>query len=288
MAYFRNLFTPRLHPVFWTKTFLHLVTPGGYGSIRKLRAGRDATYNHERDKHEVRKKHHGQGGWKAGEEEGFKKRDYASYEEYTTHQKLKLEEMVKIKGGFSNFDIFDYRLKFYARFRHLKGRLPRDARILCCGARQGTEVEVLRDLGFHQATGIDLNPGPDNPLVSSGDMMHLEAPNDSLDLIYTNCVDHAFDLDSMLAEHARALKPTGFLLYDIGINMEAGGGPFEAISWQHTEDVVLRMLGTFQSLVHVERDSQWLWVLVGEKREAPGARPEGLAEAAAKVEAQMP
>lgn len=262
MAYFRTLFTPRIHPVFWAKTFLHLVTPGGFGYIRELRARKDAGYDHEREKHEVRHKHHGQGGWKVEKEEGMLKRDYSSYEEYVTHQKLKLDEMIKLKGGFSNFDIFDYRLKFYVRFRHLPGLLPPDARILCCGARQGTEVEVLRDLGFPHAAGIDLNPGPDNPLVKPGDMMKLEAADRSLDLIYTNCVDHAFDLDRLIAEHARALKADGLLLYDIGVNMEEGGGAFEAISWNRSEDIILRLLKKFRTVIRVEREPQWLWMLV--------------------------
>lgn len=266
MAYFRRLAAPRIAPAFWVKTALHLLTPGGFGYMRVLRKGRDVAYDHERDKHEVRKKHHGEGGWKTEAEGGILKRDYASYDEYVTHQKLKLEEMIKIKGGFTNFDIFDYRLKFYSRFRHLVGVLPRDAKIVCCGARQGTEVEVLRDLGFSGAEGIDLNPGPDNPYVKPGDMMKLAAPDNSLDLIYTNCVDHAFDLDAMLAEHSRALKPGGYLLYDIGVNMEEGGGPFEAISWERTEDVLGRMLGKFRALVRAEREPQWLWILVREKR----------------------
>jgi len=266
MAYFRDFVSLRPEPVFWLKTFAHLLTPGGFGYIRKLRSGRDAQYDHERDKHEVRKKHHGEGGWKDEAEGGLRRRDYKDYDEYLTHQKLKLDEMVKIKGGFSNFDIFDYRIKFYQRFRHLVNLLPRDATILCCGARQGTEVDVLHDLGFVQARGIDLNPGPGNPLVTSGDMMHLEAADNSLDLIYTNCVDHAFDLEAMITEHARALKPSGCLLYDIGVNMEEGGGPFEAISWDLTEDVVARMLQKFETLVRVERERQWLWVLVRNKR----------------------
>lgn len=270
MAYLRHLLTPSFHPKFWVKTWLHLLTPGGYGYIRRLRAGRDASYDHERDKHEVRRKHHGAGGWKAKAEGGLRKRDYASYDEYLTHQRLKLEEMIKMKGGFSNFDIFDYRLKFYARFRHLRRWLPPQARILCCGARQGTEVEVLRDLGFREARGIDLNPGPDNPWVEPGDMMRLKNPDNSLDLIYTNCVDHAFDLDAMLAEHARALKPDGLLLYDIGINMEEGGGPFEAIAWERTEDVIARMFGRFRELLRAEREPQWLWVLMrGKKASSP-------------------
>jgi Methyltransferase domain len=262
MAYFRNLFGTQPFPKFWVKTFLHLLTPGGFGYIRKLRAGRDRSYVHERDKHAVRHKHHGGGGWKTEREGGLIKRDYANYEEYLTHQKLKLDEMVKMKGGFSNFDIFDYRLKFYIRFRQLTKLLSSDAAILCCGARQGTEVDVLRDLGFKKARGIDLNPGGENPLVDVGDMMKLDEADNSLDLLYSNCIDHAFDLDVMIAEHARALKPDGYLLYDVGINMEQGGGPFEAISWDRTEDVVLRLLRGFRSVVRLERERQWLWILV--------------------------
>jgi hypothetical protein len=266
MAYFRDLVRCRPYPKFWVKTFAHLLTPGGYGYTRKLRAGQDPSYVHDRDKHPVRRKHHGGGGWKDGTEEGLRKRDYADYEEYLTHQKLKLEELVKMKGGFTNFDIFDYRVKFYTRFRYLPGYLPASAGILCCGARQGTEVDVLRDLGFRQARGIDLNPGPDNPLVETGDMMKLAAPDNSLDLIYTNCVDHSFDLDAMIAEHARALKPDGYLLYDIAFNDDEGAGVWESILWEREEDVIRRLLKKFRELVRVERERGWIWVLVRGKR----------------------
>jgi len=178
--------------------------------------------------------------------------------------------MLKMKGGFSNWDICEYRLKFYSRFKHLQGLLPKGAKILCCGARQGTEVEVLHDLGFRNAYGIDLNPGSDNRIVRQGDFMNLDLPEGSLDLLYTNCVDHAFDLEKMMAEHARVLKPSGFLLYDMGINMEEGkGGPFEAVSWDRSEDLVEKLLGRFKKLIRAERDEQfggqWLWVLLQNK-----------------------
>jgi SAM-dependent methyltransferase len=176
-----------------------------------------------------------------------------------------------MKGGFSNWDICEYRLKFYSRFKHLQGLLPKDAKIVCCGARQGTEVEVLHDLGFSGAYGIDLNPGPDNRIVRQGDFMNIELPDGSLDLLYTNCVDHAFDLEKLMTEHARVLKPSGFLLYDMGINMEDGkGGPFEAVSWDRTEDLVVNLLGRFHKLIRAERDEQfggqWLWVLLQNKK----------------------
>lgn len=101
--------------------------------------------------------------------------------------------------------------------------------------------------------------------------MKLDLPDGSLDLLYTNCVDHAFDLEAMMTEHARVLKPDGFLLYDIGINMEKGtAGPFEAVSWDRTEDLVVKLLGKFEKLVRAERDENfgglWLWVLLRNKR----------------------
>ncbi|MFV0416228.1 MAG: class I SAM-dependent methyltransferase [Chthoniobacterales bacterium] len=274
MAYLRQTFLPKPHPGFWIKTFLHFVTPGGFGYIRKLRKLQDETYNHERDKHEVRKKHHGEGGWKNEKDGDVLRRDYASYEEYVTHQKQKLDEILKLKGGFSNWDIVEYRLKFYSRFKHLSAYLSKDAVIVCCGARQGTEVEVLHDLGFKSAYGIDLNPGPDNRIVRQGDFMKMENADNSVDLLYTNCVDHAFDLDAMLKEHSRVLKPDGFLIYDIGVNMEEGtAGPFEAISWDRTENIAEKMLARFKKLLRAERDEnfggQWLWIFVQGKIEMP-------------------
>jgi SAM-dependent methyltransferase len=258
----REQLIPRFHPKFWAKTALHRLTPGGFGYHRKLRNCADPSYVHERDKHPVRCKHHGGGGWKAEDEKGIQCRDYADYDEYLTHQKLKLDEMLKMKGGFSNEDLMNFRVRFYLRFRHLPLILPRDARILCMGARQGTEVEVLRDLGFANAQGIDLNPGPDNPWVKPGDFMRLDYPDSSLDLLYTNCVDHAFDLDAFFDEHRRAMKPNGFILYDIGVNMEEGAGPFEAVAWKRSEDIFQRLLVKFKKLIKVEREENWMWVLL--------------------------
>ena len=37
MAYLRQSLINPIHPGFWLKTALHLLTPGGFGYIRKLR-----------------------------------------------------------------------------------------------------------------------------------------------------------------------------------------------------------------------------------------------------------
>ena len=250
---------------FWVKTFIHDFFPGGYGYYRYLHEFRDTGYVHDRDKHPVRNKHHGKGGWKEQKKEGLRYRDYATYEEYVTHQKQKFDEMLKVRGGFTKRDIVSYRLKFYQRFRVLPEYLSKSAHILCAGARQGTEVEVLHDLGFKNAYGIDLNPGPENKLVRKGDFMCLENADSSLDMIYSNCIDHAFDLDTFFREHSRVLKPNGYVLYDIALQ---GVGAFEAAEWESDEIVFLLMLRYFKTVIMVNTERSWKWILLQGKRDA--------------------
>ncbi len=249
---------------FWIKTVFHRFTPGGFGYYRKLRSLKNSDYVHERDKHPVRHKHYGDQGWQSGDGK-FLYRDYGDYEEYLVHQRQKFDEILKIAGGFSNKEVMHSRLRFFRRFHHLPEFLPKDALIVCAGARQGTEVEVLRDLGFHNAYGIDINPGPDNPLVRVGDFLHMDEAAGSVDLLYTNCVDHAFNLEDLFAEHARVVKPRGYALYDIGWSAhsnQSGAGPFEAVAWERDEELLLLMLRHFQAVLKVETEPGWKWMLL--------------------------
>jgi SAM-dependent methyltransferase len=250
---------------FWVKTGLYRYTPGRYGYYRRLRRYRDPDYIFQRDRHPVRLKHSKKEGWQqANKENKFILRDYSDYEEYLIHQKQKIDEMLKCKGGFNNRVVTEYRLRFFRRFRHLPRLLPHEAVIVCAGARQGTEVEVLRDLGFVNAYGIDLNPGPDNLLVRPGDFMYLQEPSSSLDLLYCNCVDHAFDLEAFFAEHARVIKPNGYALYDFPCHADEayGLGAFESIAWRRVEDVLVITLRYFAEVVKIEIDSGWKWILL--------------------------
>lgn len=257
------LATPPRHLRFWAKSALQYVAPRVFSASPLIEQKPVEGYDVHRDRHPVRQKHNGQGGWQAApSEDGLLRRDYASHEEYVLHQQQKLDELLKLKGGFSRAQILNFRLTFYARFRHLPGLLPPDARILCLGARQGTEVEVLRDLGFHNAIGLDLNPGPDNPFVEQGDFMKLTQADESVDFIYSNCLDHALDLETFFRGNARVLKRDGYALYDFGIAEQQGTGVFEAISWRRSEDLVPMVLRHFRELVRMERERDWLWVLV--------------------------
>ena len=259
-----------MHLKFWFKTALYYYTPGGYGYVRRLRKFHDPDYVYSRDKHSVRDKHHIQSGWKKQTQNDFHYRDYKDYDEYVNHQSQKFEEILKIRGGFTNRVIAAYRYKFYRRFRYLPGLLPKSAQIICAGARQGTEVEVFWDLGFKNAYGIDLNPGPDNKFVRTGDFIHMENPDSTVDLIYCNAVDHAFDLESFFSEHARVIKPNGYALYDIALQQEdeQQPGAFEAVGWKSEEALFLLMLKYFKRVVKVETEPGWKWMLLQGKADA--------------------
>lgn len=259
-----------MHLKFRFKTALYRYMPGGYGYVRILRRLYDPNYLYSRDKHNVRNKHHAKGGWKEQNQGSFHYRDYKDYEEYISHQSQKFNEILKMRGGFTNQAIADYRCKFYRRFCHLPVFLPKSAHILCAGARQGTEVEVLRDLGFKNTYGIDLNPGPDNKFVRVGDFMHLENPDSSLDMIYCNCVDHAFNLESFFCEHARVIKPNGYVLYDTTVQDERAQeqGAFEAVRWKSEEALFLLMLKHFKKVIKVETEPGWMWILLQGKADA--------------------
>ncbi len=263
---------------FWAKSGLYRFTPGGYGYYRKLRRYRRPDYVHERDKHPVRRKHHTTEGWKPESREGLRLRDYESYEEYRVHQEQKLEEILKMGGGFGNRGVYAHRLKFYRRFRHLIELLPRSAVIVCAGARTGTEVEVLRDLGFENAYGIDVNPGPDNPLVRPGDFHDLENETSSVDLVYSNSLDHAFDLEGFFAEHARVIKPGGYALYELDLSLRnrEGTHPFESVVWDREDIVLQMMLRHFEHVVRIETEPQWKWILLQGKLAAAPAEAAGL------------
>lgn len=257
-----GLWARRRAPAFWAKSIAYRLAPGSFGYYRTLRRLEDPSYDHERDKHPVRRKHYETYGWRDDVESGLQRRDYTDYNEYLVHQKQKLDEVLKLGGFFSNRAVFAGRLRFYRRFRHLVPLLPPDATIVCAGARTGMEVEVLRDLGFSKAYGIDLNPGPDNSLVRPGDFHALDNDDSSVDLVYSNSLDHVFDFDRFFAEHARAIKPDGYVLYDLTVDEGGVGGPAEAVSWEREDTLLPQMLEHFRGVVRVESEHGWKWVLL--------------------------
>lgn len=173
--------------------------------------------------------------WDHGEE--LSRRRYESYDAYLEHQRHKLSHRLpKLQENRDN--------AIGKIVRHFRAcpQLPPRSRVLCLGARIGSEVEALIRLG-HFAVGIDLEPGPENRYVMHGDFHDLVFADDSVDVVYTNCLDHLFDLDRVASEIARVLRPGGVALIDIADGHEEGwtAGGYEATWWSRAETFADRL-----------------------------------------------
>jgi SAM-dependent methyltransferase len=172
------------------------------------------------------------GSWKTvpGAEQ-FQRREYASYDEYVRHQQSKLQYL-----DLAEYDR-NYRQQLRQRLQK-NSRLKKGASVLCLGAREGTEVAAFQDLGCF-AVGVDLNPGVNNPLVLYGDFHNLPFSAQSVDVVFTNSLDHAFDLEKLIAEIARVLKPGGGLIIEAIRGGEEQSAPdhYASLWWKRTEDL---------------------------------------------------
>jgi SAM-dependent methyltransferase len=169
----------------------------------------------------------------------FKKRCYESYQEYVEHQKTKLNRLLKNPklGDLSKYDV-EYRQTLRERLEGLTF-LQHHPNVLCLAARLGTEVKAFIDIGCF-AVGIDLNPGPENHYVIVGDFHQLQFADHSIDAVFTNSLDHAFDLQKIIGEIHRVLKPGGRFIAEIYRGTSEGCQPreFESLSWENTDDIV--------------------------------------------------
>jgi SAM-dependent methyltransferase len=165
---------------------------------------------------------------------GLTRRNYVTYDAYLGHQAAKLDAII---GRLRRTEEEDFAV-FLRRFEAC--RPLREARsVLCLGARLGTEVRALHELG-HFAVGIDLQPGPDNRYVLPGDFHETVFPDGSVDAVYTNALDHVFDLERVLREVERLLRCDGLFVADIELGYDEGfiPGEFEATHWRDRQTLV--------------------------------------------------
>jgi SAM-dependent methyltransferase len=104
-----------------------------------------------------------------------------------------------------------------------KFRLPPNAEILDVGTSTGSNLRLLRDLGFAHVTGVDQSPeairfcaSKGLGLVRLGDIRALEFPDQRFDLVLaTDVIEHVDDDVGALQELRRVLKPGGYLLLTV-------------------------------------------------------------------------
>ncbi len=171
--------------------------------------------------------------WIIDNSSDFKKKRYESYSEYIKHQKSKLRKINWLKE-------YDGRYRIVLHKRLIKSKIVKPGMtVLCLAARLGTEVKSFLDLGCF-AIGLDLNPGIKNKYVVYGDFHKIQFPDHSVDVIFTNSLDHTFDLDSLIKEIKRVLRPNGLLILDIVRGEKEGynAGYYEAFIWNKIEDLL--------------------------------------------------
>jgi SAM-dependent methyltransferase len=167
-----------------------------------------------------------------------RRKAYGSYAAYLRHQRQKLQ-----RRGSAWLDDHERRYGPALRARLSEsGLVTSGTRVLCLAARLGGEVRTFRALGAF-AIGIDLNPGQKNPWVAWGDFHDLPYADGSVDLVFTNSLDHAYDLDRLCREAARVVRPGGHFVTEI-VKGAADGvrlGYYDVSHWD-TVDSVLRIL----------------------------------------------
>jgi len=88
--------------------------------------------------------------------------------------------------------------------------LALDAPVLCIGARNEIELEILQRAGFTDVTAIDLWSA--SPRIRVGDMHALTFADGAFALLFASHVfEHAWDFARVAAECVRVLRPAGYL-----------------------------------------------------------------------------
>ena len=172
-------------------------------------------------------------------------RNYKDYSEYVEHQKSKLKIMDDI------LKVYDKNYSQTLAGRLMEGGIIKQGMsVLCLGARIGTEVKAFFKRGCF-AVGIDLITSKNNKYVLYGDFHEIQFPTDSVDIVFTNSIDHVFNLNKFLDEIKRVLKPGGYFIAEIvdsnvedkkDLSQDAiilqTSSIFESIFWEKADDVL--------------------------------------------------
>jgi len=179
------------------------------------------------------------------EDKKIRYKSYKDYSEYVEHQKSKLNTISEFLKIYDK----EYSQILASRLRE-GGIIKKGMSVLCLGARIGTEVKAFFDHNCF-AVGIDLITSENNKYVLYGDFHEIQFPTDSVDIIFTNSLDHVFNLNKVLDEIKRVLKPDGYFIAEIVYsNMESKQdidkynsiikthSPFESLFWEKIDDVL--------------------------------------------------
>lgn len=186
-------------------------------------------------------------------QDGLQRKTYANYEEYLRHQKSKLDGGIK-------FDL----AKYDAEYRKgLKERLEstsitwKGKNVLCLGARTGTEVKSFLDVGCF-AVGVDLNTGKDNKYVVTGDFHNLQFPNKTVNVAFTNSLDHVYRIQKFLSEVTRVLVPGGLFIVELEGKKDKDADQWASLHWDSDEPLI-KLFNEFNLTLTKQTDFESIW-----------------------------
>ena len=193
------------------------------------------------------------------EEAGFKRHGSTNYDEYLKHQ----AQSSALETNLGMLAYYEERYQLELGFRlQSSGVLRPGMSVLCLAARLGAEVKAFISCGCF-AVGLDLNPGEGNKYVLHGDFHQIQFANDSVDVIFTNAVDHVFNLGIFISEVVRVLKPDGLLIMELLKGRTDGVVPmeYETLSWEMADDILTPFLaGQMEPFdLILKTDLQWPW-----------------------------
>jgi SAM-dependent methyltransferase len=200
-----------------------------------------------------------------GELSGVFDRKYVSYSSYIAHQKSKFDLLTNgLETTPEDIDLNDYDQRFTnvlgARLANLEFLKPGTS-VLCLGARQGSEVKAFRAIGCF-AVGVDLNPGKDSKYVLQGDFHSLEFPDRSVDVLYSNSLDHAYDLGLLISEVKRLLINDGIFIAELPLGAQESkrrnDGYWESKYWSHVY-ILVQLIETYGFRLSCKIEFEYPW-----------------------------
>ena len=194
----------------------------------------------------------GKDKWVKHPSSAIQRKVYENYDAYLAEQKSKMDA------------IDHFTPKYLSEFKSLVGKtiweLPfinRGTSALCLGARQGTEVEAFLDAGCF-AVGVDLNTGKNNKYVVTGDFHNLQFADGSVDVAFTNCLDHVYRPLLFLEEVKRVLKPGGHFIVYVAYQGEIGEDKWSSMYWKNSEELIKLFLDNGYELIsRASGDLHW-------------------------------
>jgi len=195
----------------------------------------------------------------------MRQKEYENYDSYLTHQSGKTKKIIKSKQGRSALSDWDnYFERALGESISSYQFLRTGASVICLGARQGGEVKSFINKGCF-AIGVDLFPTPGNKYVVYGDFNKLQFANSSVEVVFTNSLDHAYDIKALVKEIHRVLCIGGHFIVDVTPERDQDHkDPWACCWWTRHKEIIdlfcdngFLLISKLQLLNHFVFDTQF-------------------------------